>query len=172
MTNTVTLKGQPLTLRGTLPKEKTKALDCELVDQDLHSVRLSSFKGKILLLISVPSVDTPVCSLETKRFNKEVAKYQDQVNSVVVSMDLPFAQKRWCGAEGVKNVSLLSDYKKREFATNYGVWIEELGLLARAVFICDQDFIIQKVHLVKEVSEEPPYAKILEEMQQLLSRTK
>lgn len=172
MADTVTFKGQPLTLKGQLPKEKTKAVDCELIDQDLRPVRLSSFKGKILLLTSVPSVDTPVCSLETKRFNKEIAKFQDQVNAVVISMDLPFAQKRWCGAEGVKNLTLLSDYKKREFASHYGVWIEELGLLARAIFICDQNFVIQKVHLVKEISEEPPYETILDEMQQLLSRAK
>lgn len=172
MAETVTLKGQTLTLKGSLPKEKSKAPDCELIDQDLKPVRLSSFKGKALLLMSVPSVDTPTCSLETKRFNKEITKFHDQVATVVVSMDLPFAQKRWCAAEGVKNLSLLSDFKKREFASQYGVGIEEIGLLARAVFICDENLIIQKVHLVKEISQEPPYEIILEEVQQLLSRVK
>lgn len=172
MSESVTLKGQSFSLKGTLPKEGSKLPDCELVDLDLKPVKLSSFKGKILLLISVPSLDTPVCSQEARRFNQEISTFAPHVNPVFVSMDLPFAQKRWCAAEGIKNLIILSDFNKREFASKFGVGIEGLGLLARAVFIYDQNLTLQNVHLVKEVTEEPDYHQIFEEIRQLLAHVK
>jgi thioredoxin-dependent peroxiredoxin len=169
MAETVTLKGQTLTLKGSLIKPGQKAPDCELIGADLKSVKLSSFKGKPLLLLSVPSLDTSVCSKETHRFNQEMNKFKDSVNFICVSMDLPFAQSRWCTTEGAKNVVTLSDYKTREFGERYGVLIEELGLLARAVFLIDPTMKVVASHLVKEVTHEPNYPQILEEINQLIA---
>ena len=169
MAETVTLKGQTFTLKGTLVKEGQTAPDCELVGADLKSVKLSSFKGKALLLISLPSLDTDVCSRETHRFNKELDQYKDSLAAVCVSMDLPFAQSRWCGIEGVKNVITLSDYKNHEFGEKYGVLIPELGLLARAVFLIDASMKLQMVHLVKEIAQEPNYDLILGRINQLIT---
>lgn len=172
MQSTITVKGQPLKLNSPLPKVGDKAPDCELTDGELKSVRLSSFKGTPLLIMSVPSLDTSVCSLETARFNKEIAVFQNQVQALTISMDLPFAQTRWCAAENVKNLKVLSDYKKREFGEKFGVLIPDLGLLARAVFICDQNLIIKHVYLVKELTEEPDYKTILFELKQFLAPSK
>jgi thioredoxin-dependent peroxiredoxin len=168
MGETVTLKGQKLTLKGSLVKEGQTAPDCELVRADLTSVKLSSFKGKFLVLMSVPSLDTSVCSKEAHRFNQEMDKFKEWLNVICVSMDLPFAQSRWCGAEGVKNIVTLSDYKTREFGEKYGVLIEEIGLLARAVFLIDPQMKIVARHLVKEVSQEPNYQQIFEQINQLM----
>jgi thioredoxin-dependent peroxiredoxin len=169
MGETVTFKGQKLTLKGAFVKPGQKAPDCELIGQELKSVKLSSFKGKPLLLISVPSLDTSVCSKETHRFNQEMEKFKDLLNFVCVSMDLPFAQSRWCAAEGAKNLVALSDYKTREFGERYGVLIEELGLLARAVFLIDPTMKVIASHLVKEVSQEPDYPQLLEEISQIVA---
>ena len=170
MAETVTLKGKSFTLKGPLIKEGQIAPDCELIGGDLKPVRLASFKGKALVLLSVPSLDTPVCSKEARRFNLEMEKLKESLNVVCVSMDLPFAQSRWCAAEGIKNVTALSDYKSREFGEKYGVMIPDLGLLARAVFLIDPTMKVQSVHLVKEVSEEPDYPTILEGIHHLIAR--
>jgi thioredoxin-dependent peroxiredoxin len=171
MTETITLKGQKFTLKGSLVKEGQIAPDCELIGSDLKSVKLSSFRGKVLILLSLPSLDTSVCSKEAHRFNQEMDKFKDWLNVICVSMDLPFAQSRWCAAEGVKNIVTLSDYKTGEFGEKYGVLIEELGLLARVVFLIDPNMKIVKCHLVKEVSQEPNYPQILEQINQLMSST-
>jgi thiol peroxidase len=168
MAQKVTMKGNPLTLKGILPKVGDKAPDFTAVDTDLKPVKLSSFKGKVVLLLSVPSLDTDVCSRETHRFNEEVAKFGPQVATLTISMDLPFAQKRWCG-QGVKNLQTLSDYQTREFGEKYGVLISELSLLARAVFLVDEKGIIRYVHVVEEVTKEPPYETVFKEVNQLLS---
>lgn len=168
MTETVTLKGQTFALKGPLIQEGQIAPNCELVGANLTSVKLESFKGKPLLLMSVPSLDTDVCSRETHRFNKEVDRFKDALNTVCVSMDLPFAQSRWCTIEGIKNVTTLSDYKNREFGEKYGVLIPELGLLARAVFLIDSQMKVLRVELVKEVTQEPNYNHILEGINKLL----
>lgn len=167
MAETVTLKGQKLTLKGALVKEGQSAPDCELTAVDLKSVKLSSFKGKTLVLLSVPSLDTPTCSTETRRFNLEMEKFKDWLTVVCVSLDLPFAQSRWCAAEGVKNVITLSDYKKHEFGEKYGVYIPDIGLLARAVFLLDSQMKITFTHLVKEISQEPNYEQILEQVKKM-----
>lgn len=169
MAETVTLRGQSFTLKGTLIKEGQTAPDCELVGADLKSVKLAAYKGKALLLMSVPSLDTDVCSRETHRFNQEMDQFKNSLSAICVSMDLPFAQARWCGLEGIKNVTALSDYKNHEFGEKYGVLIPELGLLARAVFLIDAEMKVQMVHLVKEVTQEPNYAQILERINQLIT---
>lgn len=169
MKETITVKGESFKLYSSLVKEGDRIPDCELIDGELKSVKLSSFKGNILLILSVPSLDTSVCSRETARFNKEIASFQDQVKTLAVSMDLPFAQTRWCATENVKNLTVLSDYKKREFGEKFGVLIPDLGLLARAVFICDQNMVIKHVHLIKELTQEPDYQVILTELRQLFA---
>ena len=118
--------------------------------------------------MSVPSLDTDVCSRETHRFNKEMDRFKGALNTVCVSMDLPFAQSRWCALEGVKTVITLSDYKNREFGEKYGVLIPELGLLARAVFLINAQMKVLQVELVKEVTQEPNYEHILEEIHKML----
>jgi thioredoxin-dependent peroxiredoxin len=110
----------------------------------------------------VPSLDTPVCDMETRRFNEAAGKLSEDIQILTVSMDLPFAQKRWCGAMGVDRVITLSDHREGNFGASYGVLIKELRLLARAVFIVDKQGLVQYVQLVKEVSEEPNYDEILQ----------
>lgn len=169
MPEIVTLKGKSFELTGKLIQEGEKAPDCELVGADLQVVTLSSFKGKYLVLMSVPSLDTAVCSKETHKFNQELEKFKDFLHIVCISMDLPFAQARWCAAEGVKNVTTLSDYRKREFGEKYGLFIPELGLLARAVMLLDSNRIVKKMQLVKEISNEPDYPSIFEEIHHMIS---
>ena len=153
----ITIHGNPLTLVGQEIKVGMPAPDCELLDNDLKPVKLSSFRGQVVVLTSVPSLDTPVCDIETRRFNDEAASLGPEVKIVTISMDLPFAQKRWCGAAGVDKVMTLSDHRQAEFGQAYGVLIKELRLLARAVFIVDRAGVVQYVQLVQEVASEPDY---------------
>ena len=125
-TGVVTIHGNPLTLVGEAVKAGDQAPDVELLDNDLKPVRLSTYRGKTLVIASVPSLDTPVCDLETRRFNDEAANLGADVEIVTVSMDLPFAQKRWCGAAGVKRLRTLSDHRDAAFGLAYGVLIKEL----------------------------------------------
>jgi thiol peroxidase len=152
-----TMKGNPLTLLGTELKVGDAAPDLEVLDNDLSPVRLSSFRGKVCIISTVPSLDTPVCDMETRRFNEEAGKLGDNVVILTISMDLPFAQKRWCGAAGVDKVMTLSDHRDAAFGEAFGVLIKELRLLARAVFVVDQKGTIQYIQLVKELAEEPDY---------------
>lgn len=153
----VTFKGNPMTLLGPEIREGDKAPDFRVVDTALSPVTLGDFRGKIKVINSVPSLDTPVCDAETRRFNKEAAKLPEDVAVLTVSMDLPFAQKRWCGAAGVDRVKTLSDYQDRSFAAAYGVLIKELKLLSRAVFIVDGKDVVRYVQHVPEIAEEPDY---------------
>ncbi|MGQ9485873.1 MAG: thiol peroxidase [Desulfosoma sp.] len=157
----VTMKGTPLTLVGPAISVGDAAPDFEALNNDLQPVRLSQFKGKTVILSSVPSLDTPVCDMETRRFNQEAEKLGDDVVVLTISMDLPFAQKRWCGAAGVTRVLTLSDHRDASFGQTYGVLIKELRLLARAVFVVAKDGIIKHVQLVKELTQEPDYAAVL-----------
>lgn len=163
----VTIHGKPLTLVGQEVKVGEPAPDAELLDNDLNPVKLSAYRGKILVIASVPSLDTPVCDMETRRFNEEAANLGPNVELVTVSMDLPFAQKRWCGAAGVTNLKTLSDHRQAEFGVAYGVLIKELRLLARAVFILDREGTVQYVHLVKEVTNEPDYEEVLQALNRI-----
>jgi thiol peroxidase len=131
-------------------------------------VKLSSFRGKICIICSVPSLDTPVCDMETRRFNEEAGKLGDDVVILTISMDLPFAQKRWCGAAGVDKVITLSDHREGTFGTAYGVLIKELRLLARAVFVVGREGTIQYIQLVKELTEEPDYDTVLDAVNKLI----
>jgi thiol peroxidase len=160
-TGLVTFKGDPLTLLGPELKVGDDAPDITLINTDLEEVPLGSYKGKIVVLSVVPSLDTGVCSTQTKRFNDEAEQLDDDVEIVTVSMDLPFAQARWCGAEGAERVTTLSDYKTHEFGKAYGVRIKELGLLARSVWVVDADGEIQYIQIVKETTDEPDYSEAL-----------
>lgn len=157
----VTRKGNPITLLGPELKVGEAAPDFEVIDNNLIAVRFSSFRGKICLIASVPSLDTPVCDIETRRFNTEAGRLSPDIQIMTISMDLPFAQKRWCGAAGVDKVITLSDHKDASFGMAYGVLIKELRLLARAVFVVDRQGIIRHIQIVKEQTEEPDYEKVL-----------
>ena len=164
--NTITLKGNPLTLAGNLPKVGDAAPDFEVLANDLSAVKLSDFKGKRLVICSVPSLDTPVCDTEVRKFNERATLLGDDVSVLVVSMDLPFAQKRWCGAAGVKNVRTLSDHRDAKFGAAYGVLIKELRLLARAVFVVDKSGSIRYIQVVNELSNEPDYDAALKALKE------
>ena len=157
----VTMKGNPITLVGAAPNVGDQAPDFTAIDNDLAPVSLDSCRGKVCIISAVPSLDTPVCDMETRRFNDEASRLGDDVVILTISMDLPFAQKRWCGAAGVDRVQTLSDHRDASFGMAYGVLIKELRLLARAVFVLDQQGFIKYVELVKEIVDEPNYESIL-----------
>lgn len=158
----ITMKGKPLTLLGKGVKVGDSAPDFEVVANDMSTVKFSSYHGKVCIICSVPSLDTSVCDIETRRFNEEAGKLGSDVTVLTISMDLPFAQKRWCGAAGVQNVQTLSDYRDASFGKAYGVLIKELRLLARAVFIVDKKGTIRYIQMVKETATEPDYNAVLE----------
>jgi thioredoxin-dependent peroxiredoxin len=164
----ITMKGNPLTLVGPKLSVGDPAPDIEILDNDLNPVKLSSFKGKVCVISVVPSLDTPVCDMQTRKFNDEAGKLGDDVVILTISMDLPFAQKRWCGAAGVDKVSTYSDHRDAAFGEAYGVLIKELRLLARAVFVVDRQGTVQYIQLVKEVAEEPDYQAVLEAVTKLV----
>jgi thiol peroxidase len=166
----VTFMGNPLTLVGTSLKVGQKAPDFNVLGNDLNPVSLSSYKGKVCILSSVPSLDTPVCDLETRRFNQEAATLGPDVAVLTLSMDLPFAQKRWCGAAGVDKVTTLSDHRDASFGSAYGTLIKELRLLARCVFVVDRDGVIRYIQLVKEIAQEPDYAAVLDAVKKLIKK--
>ena len=134
-----------------------KAPDFVLAANDLSPRSLKDYAGKVLVLVCVPSLDTPVCDMEVRRFNTEAASLSDKVKIVAASCDLPFAQARWCGAAGVTAVESASDYKDVSLGRNYGVLIQELRLLARAVFVVDADNVVRYVEYVPEISSHPDY---------------
>mgnify|MGYP001356724822 CR=1 FL=1 len=156
----VTMRGNPVTLLGDEVKPGQKAPDFSAVANDLSTVTLKDTSG-VRLFLSVPSLDTGVCDAEVRRFNEEAAKLGN-VKVYTFSMDLPFAQKRWCGAAGVENVTTLSDHRDASFGQAYGVLIKELRLLARAVFVVDSSDTVTYVEYVPEVSQHPDYDKALE----------
>jgi len=157
----VTMRGNPLTLLGPELKVGDPAPDFTLLTNDMEPVTLADYKGMALALVSVPSLDPPVCAVETRRFNAEAAKLGSDVRILTISMDLPFAQKRWCGAMGIDKVVTLSDHREASFGLNYGVLIKELRLLARAVFIVNRAGELTYVELVREIADEPYYAGVL-----------
>ena len=150
----ITMKGQPLTLLGEELKVGEPAQDFEVLTNDLSAVKLSAYRGKVCIISSVPSLDTPVCDTMTRRFNQEAVNLGDD--------DLPFAQSRWCGATDVKNIQTLSDHRDASFGTAFGVLIQELRLLARAVFVVDKEGIVRYVQIVSELTNEPDYEAVLQ----------
>jgi len=159
--HTVTIKGKPFPLEGELPKIGEKAPEFTATANDMSPFPLSSLKGKTVILSAVHSLDTGVCDVETRRFNKEAAALGPDVSVVTVSMDLPFAQKRWCGAAGIDRVVTVSDYNQADFGKKYGVLIAPLRLLARAIFVVDSKGILRYAQLVPEVGQEPDYNAVL-----------
>lgn len=157
----VTFKSNPVTLVGPEIKVGDKAPDFRLLTTEMTEVWLSESKGRVRLLSVVPSLDTPVCDLQTQRFEEEASKLGDLV-IYTISMDLPFAQARYCGAHNITNLRTLSDHREASFGVAYGVLIKELRLLSRAVFIVDRDDIVRYVEYVKEITQHPEYDSALE----------
>jgi thiol peroxidase len=157
----VTMRGNPMTLVGPEIKVGQKAPAFGAVGKGLAPASLDQFKGKVKIISAVPSVDTPVCDAETRRFNEEASKLPGDVQILTISMDLPFAQARWCAAAGVDKITMLSDYRSAEFGEKYGALIKELHLLARAVFVVDKNDNVTHVEYVKEVANHPDYDSVL-----------
>lgn len=164
----VTFKNNPVTLLGNEVKVGDKAPDFTVLANDLSPVTLQDSKGKVRLIISVPSIDTGVCDAEVRRFNEEASKLSDDLVVLTISVDLPFAQKRWCAAAGIERVETLSDHRDLSFGTSYGVAIKELRLLARAVFVVDKDDTVKYVEYVPEATNHPNYEAALEAVKSLL----
>ena len=164
---TVMLKGKPMTLAGSEIVVGEKAPDFKLLAIDSTNVELSQSKGKVRLLSVVHSLDTNVCDLQTQRFEEEAAKFKDVV-IYAISMDLPFAQARYCGAHNIKNLQTLSDHREASFGHAYGVLIEELRLLSRAIFIIDRNDIVRYVEYVSEVTQPPDYDKAIEALKKIV----
>ncbi len=165
---TVTFKGNPLTLSGAPVQLGSPAPDFVAQKGDLSSFRLSQEKGKVLVINSVPSLDTPVCATQTRKFNQAATGLGPNVKVLAVSMDLPFAQSRFCSTEGIKNVETLSDHKDASFGQQYGLLIKELRLLARAVLVVDQKGVVRYQELVPEIGQEPDYDAALKAVKHLL----
>ncbi|NCX99732.1 MAG: thiol peroxidase [Planctomycetia bacterium] len=165
----VTFKGNPLTLAGEEVKVGAAAPDFDLMfyKDGMHHVHKADLLGKPSIISVVPSLDTPVCQVQTKTFNQRLAAMGDKVNALTVSLDLPFAMNRFCGAEGITALKVGSDYMNRDFGKAWGVLIEELMILARAVFVLDKDGVVRYAQVVKEVAEEPNYDAALAALEKL-----
>jgi thioredoxin-dependent peroxiredoxin len=157
----VTMKGKPLTLLGTQIKVGDKAPDFKAVDASFKPVTLSDFKGRTVLISAVPSLDTGVCSIQTKRFNEEAARQPNYVEMLTISEDLPFAQKRFCETEKIDRIKVLSDSVWRDFGAKYGIIIKDMGLLSRSIWVIGPDGNVVYKELVGDLSHEPDYAAAL-----------
>lgn len=166
--STVTFHGNLLHLEGQLPIIGQKAPTFTLLSNDLSPCSMDDFTGKLLVLVTVPSLDTGVCDMEVRRFNKEAAALSDNVRILAVSCDLPFAQARWCGAAGVTAVKTLSDHYGATFGKDYGILIKELRLLARAIFIIDEKGTLTYSQVVSEMTHEPNYEEVLSAVKKAL----
>jgi thioredoxin-dependent peroxiredoxin len=163
-----TFQGNPLTLIGPELRVGDKAPGFTARAQDLKPFTLDETRGKIRLLSAVPSLDTPVCDTETRRFNTEAAKLGGKVEIITISMDLPFAQKRWCAAAGIDKIKVVSDYYDRSFSQAYGTLIKELHLSSRAVFVVDDKDVIRHIEYVPEMVNQPDYDRALAAIKALL----
>ncbi len=166
--NAVTFKGNPLTLVGNELKVGDPAPDATLITQDLRTVNLKDYMGKVLLISAVPSIDTGICSAQTKKFNEEASQLPDSVRVVTVSMDLPFAQARFCGAEHIDKIEVLSDHREASFAQAYGTLVKELRISSRAVFVVDPQGVLRYVEYVPEIASHPSYESALSAVHALL----
>ena len=167
MATTVTFKGNPVELAGTPPEVGQDAPAFDLVGANMAPVKLNDSHGKIRILSIVPSVDTPVCSIQTSRFNRELDALPESVVGYTISVDTPFAQARFCGTEGVEKMQMLSDYKGNTFGRDWGLYISDLGLLARAVFVVDEAGKVVYSQVVPEIAEEPNYDEVLQKAREL-----
>jgi len=168
-TGIVTFAGNPLTLLGNPVNVGDKAPAFTLVDKDLKEVALSDFAGKVKIISVTPSLDTPVCDLQARRFNDEAQTLSDAVVVLNVSVDLPFAIARYCADAGLERVKALSDHREAAFGTSYGVLIKGLRLLARSIFVIDKANVIRYQEIVSEVTHHPDYDRALAEAKKLVS---
>lgn len=169
MPGKITFHGNPLTLVGRILKDGTTGPDFIVTSQDLKEVKLSDFLEKIKIITSFPSLDTPVCDLQVKEFNKKASSLSKEVVILAISKDLPFAQKRFCRENEINNISVFSDYKTSSFGINYGLLIKELNLLARSVFILDKNNNIRYRQVVGELTQPPDYNKALDNLKEVIS---
>lgn len=167
-TGIVSARGNGLTLLGPDIAVGDKAPDFTVVDNDMQPVTLADAAGKVQLIASVPSLDTGVCDAMTRRFNQEVAALGDKLVAYTISMDLPFAQKRWCGNAGIEAIKTLSDYQERSFAQNWGLLVKENKLIARAIYIVDTDGKVAYRQIVPELPTEPDYDDAMAALKKLL----
>ncbi|MFH1687107.1 MAG: thiol peroxidase [bacterium] len=167
-TNTVTMKGNPITLSGPELKVGDKAPDFLLHDNSLQPVKLSDSAGKVRFLSVVPSLDTPVCNIQTNKFNQGMSALGDKVKSYTISADLPFAQARFCGEHKIENMQTLSDHRSLSFGQAYGLAIKDLRLLSRAVIVVDDQDKIAYFQTVPEVTAEPNYTEALDAVKRIL----
>lgn len=160
----ITFKGNPLTLVGEAVSAGQQAPDFTLhyFEDGMQSLSLADVKGKPTILSVVPSLDTGVCAIQTKKFNESLGQFGDRINALTVSLDLPFAMNRFCGAEGITNIRSASDYQDRNFGNNWGTLIEELKILTRAIFVLDADGKVTHAEYVPEVTDEPNYDAALD----------
>jgi thioredoxin-dependent peroxiredoxin len=165
---TVIFGGNPFGLAGNEIKIGDKAPEFTAIDNGLKPVKLSDFKGKVKLISVFPSIDTSVCSIQNHKFNNEANSFGDNVAFLAISLDLPFALKRFCGAEGIQNLKTLSDHRDVDFGNKYGFLIKELRLLARGVVIVDKDDTIRYVEIVPNVGQEPDYDSALKVLKSIL----
>jgi thiol peroxidase len=166
----VTMRGKWVMLAGPLAATGMLAPDCRVVDANFQPVRLASFKGRVILLSTVPSLDTGICSLQTKRFNAEAAGLPGDLVILTVSEDLPFAQKRFCEAEKIDRIKVLSDCAWRELGEKFGLLIEDMGLLARSLWVIDRQGLITYRQLVPEIATEPDYEAALKAVRETLAK--
>jgi thioredoxin-dependent peroxiredoxin len=168
--NAVTFKGTPLTLAGEAVKVGQSAPDFTVhyFEGGLKTIKLADLRGKPTLISVVPSLDTPVCQIQTKKFNEQIAALGNQINAVTISLDLPFSMNRFCGAENIKNMRVGSDYQDRNFGKNWGMLIEELKLLARGTFVLDASGKVVHAETVGEVTSEPNYDTALKALKSQL----
>ncbi len=169
MVRTINSKGKPITLVGRVLVKGKKAPDFKIIAQNMSELRLSSFNGKIKVLTSFPSLDTSVCELQVKEFNKRATQFSPEVTVVGISKDLPFAQKRFCEAYNIASVTIASDYKSTSFGINYGLLIKELNLLARSILIVDKNNVLRYVQIVPEVTTQPDYEDALKDLDNVLN---
>ena len=168
MLGDIKIKGHNFALLGETLKTGQSAPDFKLVNTHMNDVSLSHYKGHIVILATMPSLDTETCSLEARHFNAQAALLSSKIKIIVVSKDLPFTQAKWCLAKNAENLITLSAYKNNDFAKKYGVLLEKIELLARAVFIIDQEGILRYTQFVKNIEDEPDYQSVLETAKELL----
>lgn len=165
---TIIFGGKTVALVGSELKAGDAAPDFTVIDNSLTEVSLAKFRGQVLIIASVPSLETGVCDRETRTFNEKAAQLGSKAQILTISMDLPFTQKRWCGAAGIDRVTTLSDHRSGSFGTAYGVLIQDLRLLARAVFVIDSGGVIRHIELLSDAGKEPNYEATIQAAQKLL----
>jgi thiol peroxidase len=163
----VTFQGKPLTLLGTQLNTGDPAANFIVTSNDLSQTSFSNFKGKVCIISAVPSLDTPVCDMQTRKFNEQAVQLGQDVVVLTISMDLPFAQARWCGNAGLDNAITLSDHRDASFATAYGLLIKGLRLITRAVIVIDKEGVVQYQQIVPEMTDEPDYQAAIDAAKQL-----